>query len=132
MPNPTPTRELIVTQTDRDAANSYRDEAITRLMKGDPGGWKDTPEDYLVQAFAAHRVRAEDRYKAALARNIAASSALRRAIEMLAEFVEADLDELAADGGITVGMVYQQWFKNCGLGFLDTARRVLDTGAEQP
>lgn len=45
-----------VTQADREAANDFRAAAIARLVNGEPGGWKDTPDDYLVKAFARHRV----------------------------------------------------------------------------
>lgn len=45
------------TEADREAANAYRDAALVRLMNGDPGGWKDTPDDHLVQAFARHRLQ---------------------------------------------------------------------------
>lgn len=36
------------------------------------------------------------------------TEALDLAVKWLQEFSEADLDEIAADGGVTVGMVYQQ------------------------
>lgn len=45
-----------VTGADREAATDFRKSAIERLIAGDPGGWKDTPDDYLVQAFARHRI----------------------------------------------------------------------------
>lgn len=47
-----------VTQEDRDAATLFRKGTIERLLAGEQGGWADTPCDYLVKAFAAHRIAA--------------------------------------------------------------------------